>query len=315
MDQLTALRIFLRVAELNSFSKAAAALGISKSAVSKHLTALEEHLGARLLYRTTRQVSLSEEGQSYLERARRILEDIDEADQAVSSLKAEPRGTLRVNCALVYGLRHVAPLLPALSERYPDLVIDLEFNDRYVDLVEEGYDVAIRIGPLPDSSLIARKIGETRLVLVASPAYLAGCGRPRQPRDLGNHDCLLYRGRGGVGEWRFGRDNGEEQTARIGGPVITNNGEALKMAALAGLGIARLPSFMLDDALEAGTLVELLADWPSEPLPIQAVYAPNRHLSAKVRHFIDFLVRTFSGQKHAFDGPKEAPRRMRTSVK
>lgn len=289
MDQLAALRVFLRVAEMQSFSKAATALGMSKSAVSKQMTALESHLGARLLYRTTRQVSLSEEGQAYLERARRIIEDIEEADRAISSLKSEPRGTLRVNCALVYGLRHIAPLLPALAERYPDLAVDLTFNDRFVDLVEEGYDVAIRIGVLPDSSLIARRLGETRLLLVASPGYLARHGHPDHPRALAGHRCLLYRGRGGASEWRLSRSDGSEHVARISGPLVTNNGEALRMAAMAGLGIARLPDFLFADEFQNGALIEILPEWRSPPLPIQAVYAPNRHLSARVRHFIDFL--------------------------
>ena len=293
MDQLTALRVFARVAESGSFSKAAQTLKMSKSAVSKHVAALEGHLGAKLLYRTTRHVSLTEEGRAYLARATRILEDIDEADGAVTALKAEPRGTLRVNSALSFAIRHIAPAIPAFLRQYPRLTVDLELTDRFVDLVEEGYDIAIRIGQLSDSSLIARRLANVPVVCVAAPDYLARAGTPAHPDDLAHHDCLLYRGRSGVSEWELGQGE-RSRRIRVDGPLVANNGDALKAAALQGLGIARLPVFLLDDELARGRLVEVLAACRPSPIPVQAVYAPNRHLSAKVRRFIDYFAARFA---------------------
>lgn len=288
MDQLTALRVFARVAEGGSFSRAAELLGMSKSAVSKHVAALESHLGARLLYRTTRQVSLTEEGRAYLDRAVRILEDLEEADSAVSTLRAEPRGTLRLNCALSFAIRHIAPALPEFHALHPKLAVDLELNDRFVDLVEEGYDLAVRIGELEDSTLIARRLANVPVLFVAAPGYLRRCGTPSRPGDLAEHACLLYRGRGSGREWLAG--TGETaRRVKVSGPLVANNGEAIKAAAIGGLGIARLPAFILDDEIARGTLVEVLPAFRPAPIPVQAVYAPNRHLSAKVRAFIDFF--------------------------
>jgi len=288
MDQITALRVFVRVAEEGSFSNAARALGMSKSAVSKHVAALEAKLGTRLLHRTTRQVTLTEEGRAYWTRASRILEEVEEADNAVGTMKAEPIGTLRVSSAFSFGLRHVAPAIPDFIAQYPRLVVDLDFNDRMLDLLEDGIDVAIRIGDLPDSNLVARRLAATRLMLVAAPGYLERAGKPMAPADLARHTCLLYRGRTGPWHWRLGGAGGGT-TIRVNGPLIANNGEVIKAAAVAGAGIARLPSFLLDDALESGALVEVLDAYRPDPLPIHAVYVPNRHLSAKVRRFVDFL--------------------------
>jgi len=294
MDQITALRVFLCIAEEGSFSGAAQALSLSKSAVSKHVAGLEDRLGARLFNRTTRQVSLTEEGRTYLWRATRILEELEEAAAAVGSMKSEPIGTLRVSSALSFGQRHVAPILPEFLSRYPRLVVDLDFSDRFVDLIDEGFDVAIRVGDLPDSDLVARRLATARILLVASPSYLEEKGWPRRPADLAVHTCLLYRGRGGPRYWGLGGDPETRETVRVDGPLIANNGDALKAAALAGLGIARLPSFLLDDALERGALCEVLPDHRPAPIPIHALYVPNRHLAAKVRYFVDFLANHFS---------------------
>lgn len=293
MDQITALRVFLCIAEEGSFSGAAHALSLSKSAVSKHVAALEDKLGVRLLNRTTRQVSLTEEGRIYLGRAARILEELEEAAAAVGSMKAEPVGTLRVSVALSFGLRHVAPALPEFLSRYPRLSVDLDFSDRFVDLVDEGVDVAIRIGELPESELVARRLATARILLVAAPAYLDARGRPRRPADLAEHTCLLYRGQVGPRYWGLGGESKPRDTVRVDGPLIANNGDALKTAALAGLGIARLPNFLLDDALERGELCEVLPEYRPAALPIHALYLPNRHLAAKVRYFVDFLVGHF----------------------
>lgn len=295
MDQITALRVFLCIAEEGSFSAAAQALSLSKSAVSKHIAALEDRLGARLFNRTTRQVSLTEEGRTYLRRATRILEELEEAAAAVGSMNSEPIGTLRVSAALSFGLRHVAPLLPEFLSRYPRLSVDLDFGDRFVDLIDEGFDVAIRIGDLPDSDLVARRLATARILLVASPSYLEKKGQPRRPADLTAHTCLLYRGRAGPRYWGLGGDRHARETVRVDGPLIANNGDALKTAALSGLGIARLPNFLLDDALERGELREVLPDHRPAPIPIHALYMPSRHLAAKVRYFVDFLANNFSG--------------------
>ncbi|WP_281300420.1 MULTISPECIES: LysR family transcriptional regulator [unclassified Iodidimonas] len=294
MDQLTALRVFIKIAESGSFSKAARKLGMSKSAVSKAVSSLEDHLGARLLYRTTRQVNLTEEGRAYRDRALRIIEDLADADTAVSSLNAEPRGTLRVSSALSFGIRHIAPALPDFLLRHPDLTVDMDFNDRFVDLVEEGYDIAIRIGAMADSSLISRKIASARMVIAAGTGYLERFGTPQKPEDLAHHDCLIYRGRHSPDEWIFHDRAGTRASVKVSGPLFANNGEALKEAARHDLGIVAIPSFLLNPDLEQEGLVEILAHYSQEDLPVQAVYPPNRHLSTKVRRFIDFLADRFA---------------------
>lgn len=289
MDRFQALRVFTQIAQSGSFSDAAKALGMSKSAVSKLMAALEDHLGARLLYRTTRQVSLTEEGRNYYARACRILDDMEEADNEAANLRMEPRGTVRLSCALGFGIRHIAPILPEFLMQYDGVILDVDYTDRFVDLVDEGYDLAIRIGELADSSLIVRRLALSRLVPVASPAYLARHGTPLNPDHLKTHVCLAYRGRYGLSDWVFEGPDGIGCTITPKGAMVANNGTALLMAALGGLGIANIPAFMLGDALEGGLLLPLLPDWRQSPLPIQAVYAPNRHLSARVRLFIDFL--------------------------
>jgi len=295
MDQITALRVFIAIAEEGSFSGAAQALSMSKSAVSKYVSSLEDRLGAKLLNRTTRQVSLTDEGRIYLTRTVRVLDQLEEAAAEVGAMKSEPIGTLRVSSALSFGLRQVAPALPDLLSRYPRLTVDIDFSDRFVDLVDEGVDVAIRIGELPDSTLIARRLATAALILVASPGYLETKGQPERPADLAEHTCLLYRGRSGPRYWKLGAGADGGETIRVDGPLVANNGDALKAAALAGLGIARLPSFLLDDALAAGTLQEVLPEYRPQSLPVHAVYLPNRHLSAKVRYFVDFLAERFAG--------------------
>lgn len=294
MDQLTALRVFARVAETESFSEAARRLGLSKSAVSKHVSMLEDHLGAKLLYRTTRRVSLTEEGQGYLSRIIQVLDDLEEADGAVSALRSDPRGTLRVNAALSFGLRHLGPALVDFHRHYPQVTVDLDLTDRFVDLLQEGVDVAIRIGELSDSSLIARRLTSTRLICLAAPSYLKRHGEPRTVADLASHQCLRYRGRRSPAEWALTPlDGGPEETARVEGPVIANNGDVLVQAAVAGLGIYQSPDFMAYEAIARGDLVPILTHYETPVLPVHAVYPPNRHLSARVRAFIDHLAEWF----------------------
>lgn len=288
VDQFTALRVFSEVARAGSFSRAARVLRLSKSAVSKYVAGLEDMLGVKLLRRTTRHVSLTEDGTNYLGRVRHILEEFDDANRSLSGAGAPPRGTLRVNSALAFGVRHIAPAIPHFLRRYPEIRIDLELADRFVDLVEEGFDLAIRIGALNDSSLVVRRLARARILLVAAPAYLEAQGVPRSPAGLADHACLLYRGRHGFSEWRL--DDGSAMRAfRVSGPMVSNNGEALAAAACGGLGIARLPAFMIENEIKDGRLVEILPECRPESEPVHAVFPSSQHLSQKVRLFTDFL--------------------------
>ncbi len=292
VEPQSSLAVFVRIAETGSLSAAARALGISRSAVSKKLAALEERLGARLLNRTTRRLSLTEVGSAFLERAQRILAELEEAEAAVSRLTTEPRGTLRVNAPMSFGVRHVAPALAGFMARYPDLAVTMDFNDRRVDLVEEGYDLAIRVADLPDSSLIARKLAPARRVVCASPDYWERHGKPDHPRDLAAHNCLVYTHLAGGSEWGF-RDTGGPFGVAIDGTLKANNGDALCEAARAGLGVYFAPTFLVGDDLSSGRLVAVLEAFEDPALSIYAVYPHRRHLSAKVRAFVDYLAASF----------------------
>ncbi len=292
MDSLSALSVFVRIAETGSFSAAARELGVSKSVVSKRLAALEERLGARLINRTTRHLGLTEVGTAFLDRAQRILAELDEAEQAVSRLSTEPRGTLRINAPMSFGVLHVAPLLAEFMALYPDLSVTMDLNDRKVDLIEEGYDLAVRIADLPDSSLIARRLAPARRTVCASPAYWARKGKPETPADLAAHDCLIYSYLQSGNEWRF-RDAAGPVSVSVEGPFRANNGDALRAAALAGLGVCFSPTFIVGEDLRAGRLVSVLDAFEDRSLSVYAVYPHRRHLSAKVRAFVDFLVDRF----------------------
>jgi DNA-binding transcriptional LysR family regulator len=290
MDRLDSMEAFVRVADNRSFSEAARRLGLSKSVVSRQVSALEAHLGARLFHRTTRSLSLTEIGQAYYERCSRILAEIEEANLSVSSLQTEPRGKLRINAPMSFGVLHLARLLPSFLERYPQIDIDMAMNDRFVSLIDEGFDVAVRIGKLEDSSLIARYLGPARQVVCASPAYLERHGAPATPADLATHGCLTYSNRPTPDEWSFRASDGRRWPIEVHGRLRVNNGDALREAALKGVGIVTLPSFIVGCDLQAGTLVALLTDYTPQDLAINAVYPHNRHLSPKVRAFVDFLV-------------------------
>lgn len=288
MDRLGAMRLFVAVAETGSFSSGAQRVGLSKSVASKQIKALEDHLGARLINRTTRRLNLTEVGTAYAERCRRLLADLDETEASVSRLHADPRGVLRINAPMSFGQQHLAPLLAEFLRRYPHIELDLNLNDRRVDLLEEGVDVAIRIGELEDSSLIARKLSETELVACASTDYVAQQGLPGHPDELARHPCLGYSLRAGRDVWRFRRD-GEEVSVNVQGPLRVNNGDTLRVAALAGLGIVLSPCFISGADLQAGRLVRVVPEWRAATLGIYAVYPPHRYLSAKVRAMVDFL--------------------------
>ena len=294
MDKLSAMRAFVKVCETGSFTAAAQAMGVPKSAVSKQVAWLEENLGVRLLNRTTRRSSITEVGQGFLERCRRILEDVTEAEAQATELQTRPGGRLRVTTPFSFGLLHLSQVLCDIATAYPELELDVTMTDRFVSLLDEGFDLAIRIGDLPDSNLIGRRIADPRLVLCASPAYFARAGTPQSPADLAQHNCLIYAREGRHDNWQF-RDNGRDIAVLPRGNLRVNNGDALKMAALRGLGIAQLPVFLAGAELADRRLLPVLTDYERPPLAINAVYPHNRHLSAKVRVFVDELVKRFKG--------------------
>jgi len=295
MDRLAALTAFAAVIETGSFAAAARRLGRSPSRLSRQIADLEAGLGVRLLHRTTRALTLTEAGQAYHEHVARILAELATADQSVGCLQAAPRGRLRVAAPMSFGIGHLAPLLPAFLEAYPEIELDLALNDRFVDLIDEGFDLAVRIGRLADSSLIVRRVAPLRRVLCASPAYLAAHGIPATPDDLAAQDGLGYSNMAPNEEWCFIHpEDGRPWPVRIKPRLRVNNGDALRLAALGGIGFGLLPTFIVGPDLAAGTLVPLLAPYLRQDGAIQAVYPPARHLSPKVRVFVDFLVARFS---------------------
>lgn len=294
MDKLTALAAFTRVVEQGSFARAAQRLGLSTSAVSRHVAELESHLGARLLNRTTRRLSLTDTGRAFHDRAVQLLADLEEAEAAVAAHAVAPRGTLRLTCPITFGERHLAPAIAGFSAEHPQLRFDVDLSDRAVDLVEEGYDLAVRIGAVGSPALIARPIGRTQLVCCASPAYVSRYGAPATPEDLAGHRCLSYAYLAQRDLWRFTDAAGHEKAVRVGGPLVANNGRFVAAIAAEGLGIALEPDFIVGDDLRAGRLVRLLPAFTPASSPIHAVYPSRRHLSTKVRSFVDHLVARFA---------------------
>ena len=293
-DRLTGLEVFAKVAAAGSLSAAGRAIGLSQTMVTKHLAALETRLGAKLFHRTTRRLSLTDAGRGYLESCERILAEIEAAEAAVAADRLKPRGLLRLNVPLVFGVRQIAPRLAEFARLHPHVTVELGLNDRQVDLAEEGWDLAIRIGNLRDSSLVARRLAPCRMTLCASPAYLAAHGTPRTAADLAQHNCLGYTlAQAGADRWMMGRRS--EISVPISGNLRANDGDALLAAAIAGQGIVQQPTFIVADALRARELVRLVLDHPpTEQLAVHAIYLPDRHPPAKVRAFIDFLAGQFA---------------------
>jgi DNA-binding transcriptional LysR family regulator len=288
MDRLTSLTVFARVVDSGGFSAAARRLNMSTTMVSNHVQALEDRLGARLLNRTTRKVSLTEVGKAYYERCTQILADLEQADQIAGALQSTPRGTLRLHMS-THIVRFVAPVVAEFLSLYPESSIELIMGERMIDLVEEGVDLAIRTTPPPDSSLIVRRLAKWRHILCASPAYLAAHDPLRSPPDLARHNCLRYAFYPFGDEWRFTGPGGETVAARVAGNLLTSSGEMLRVAALRGLGVFLAPGFLAAEDLEAGRLVPILPLYRPVEFTINAIY-PHRHLlSAKVRAFIDLL--------------------------
>lgn len=290
LDRVTGMQVFSRVATLGSLSAAARALGMSQTMATKHMAALEGRLGVTLLRRTTRRMTLTEAGRNYLEAVERILADIDDADAKASLERLEVRGTLRLNAPVSFGIREIAPLLPQLGQRHPELTVDLGLNDRQVDLIEEGWDLVVRIGSMKDSTMIARRLAACRTVVCAAPAYIEKHGLPKTTEDLKAHNCLGYTlsRTVGAGQWSFGSD-GKARVA-VRGSLKANNGDALVTAAVAGQGIVYQPTFLVAHELRSGALVPIRLDHaPMELDGIFAAYPGDRSPPAKVRAMIDFL--------------------------
>jgi DNA-binding transcriptional LysR family regulator len=294
MDRFQALRVFAQVVESGSFSAAAARLGLSPTATSRHVAELEGHLQTRLLNRTTRRVSLTESGRLFHQRCVQVLADLEEAEQEAARAAVVPRGTIKLTTSVNFGVRNVAPAIAAFVAAHPDVRFDVSLSDRMVDLVEEGFDLAIRIGAGGSESLVARKLGETRLVPCASPTYLEAHDAPRTPEDLQRHNCFTYEYGSPRDLWRFRDADGRERNVRVKGNLHSNNGDLLAEAAARGAGVVFEPAFIVGPELRAGRLVPLLQEFATEPVPIFAVYPSRKHLSAKVRRFVDFLVERFA---------------------
>jgi len=293
------MAVFVAVVERGSFSGASEPLQLSRATISKHIAALENGLGGRLLNRTTRRISLTEAGQAYYDRCRQILEDVADAECVVTGFSSEPRGRLRINAPMSFGTKQFAGIVAQFCLAHPAIDVELSLNDRFVDLVEEGYDLVIRITQLKASSLIARKLAPCRVVLCAAPEYLNTHGRPNSPAELERHTCLHYAYAEAGKTWILHGPDGEHRI-RIHPKLSADNGDALYVAATQGLGIALLPTFIAADAIRAGDLEIILPAYQSPRIDIYAVYASRKHLSAKVRAFIDFAVRQL-GDKPAWD--------------
>ena len=297
MDKLTSIKAFTRVVQHGSFAAAARELRLSRSAVSKYVIDLEQALGVQLLVRTTRSASPTENGQAYYERCVAILADLEEADLAVTRLQAEPRGMLRVNAPMSFGTLHLGAAIADFMKKYPALHIQLILSDQQIDPVQEGFDVTLRIAELASSSLVARKIAPARRVICAAPAYLAQRGTPQHPNDLRDHDCLAYGHLATGNQWKLTGTDGNHWI-RIPWTLCSNNAEVLCAAAVRGQGIALLPTFIAGADLQEGSLRSILTDYAAPEISIYAIYPETRHLSVKVRVFIDFLIDRFGGRPY-----------------
>ena len=297
MDKLHAMEIYVRVAELESFARASERLNMAPASVSTAIRNLESHLGVRLMTRTTRKVSLTDDGRAYLERCRRVLAEIDETEAALKQTQSRPQGRLRIELPTGLGHIYVTPALPAFSARYPDVKVVMSLGDRFVDLTEEDVDVILRVGKLEDSPMVAKRVYDARFVTCAAPDYLARHGKPKTPAELAKHNCLGYfsASLGRSARWNY-RKGAREAFHAPGGTLHTNNPEALTDLAIAGAGVVCMLETGVQRAIRDGRLVPLLEDWESPIAPISVLYWPSRHLSAKVRVFVDFIAELFAKQ-------------------
>jgi DNA-binding transcriptional LysR family regulator len=296
MDRLTSLTAFVRVVDSGGFSAAARRLNMSTTMVSNHVQSLEDRLGARLLHRTTRKVSLTEVGKTYYDRCTQILADLEQADDIAGSSQSIPRGTLRIYTA-THIVQYVGPVVAEFLAAYPEVKVDLSMGERTVDMIDEGYDVAVRLTPPPDSSLIVRSLATWRHVLCCSHGYLEAHPRPEQLADLAQHNCIRHELYPFGDDWRFADRKGNPASVRVTGNLVTNSGDTLRLAALHGAGIFLAAGFLVHDDLEAGRLVRLLPEYRPVEFAMNAVYPHRHHLSAKVRTFIDMLVKHSAEQQ------------------
>ena len=296
MDRWSAMEAFVRVVEAGSFVAAAERLGMSTSSLSRWIADLEQHLGTRLLNRTTRRLSLTESGQSYYERCVTLLADLAEAEALAGQAAVHARGTIRVTCSHSMAEQRVAPAISTFVERHPAVTFELVVSDRIVDLVEEGFDLAIRVGPVGSDRLVARRLGTMRLLLCAAPSYLVRHPAPKRPADLAVHNALTYAYSASPRVWRFTGPSGDLEEVRVSGSLHANSGDALRAAGVAGLGVLNEPDFLLENAVKDGRLVRLLPDYLGGSGDIWAVYPSRRHLSLKVRLFVDHVALAFGGE-------------------
>ena len=297
MDLLSRMRVFTAVVDAGSFVGAAEKLELSPGVVTRHVAQLEAHLGVRLLNRTTRRLSLTGSGTDYFQRADQILGLIQDAESAVAQESALPRGTLRVTAPSILGIHHLDRAIAEYVRRHPGVEVDLSISERVVDLVEEGFDLAVRVSKAIAPGLVARRLAPVRLAVCASPGYLKRHGTPKAPDDLADHNCLFYSGSTYRNNWLFRRD-GAEKTVQVAGTVHSNNGDVLVNAAVEGLGIVYEPTLLVYEALRQRRLVRVLPDWETEEYSLFAVYANRRFLPPKVRVFIDFLVGRFGPEPY-----------------
>lgn len=288
-------RAFVAVMETGSFVAAAARIGVSSGQASKLVARLETELGVRLLNRTTRAVSATEAGRSYYERIRALLDEFDDLDLAVRNISQSPRGRLRITAPLTFGTMELARALAEFATAYPEIDLDVSFSDRLVSLVDEGFDLAVRVGRNPDSSLVARKLCQSRIVLVGAPAYLDARGEPQRPSDLAGHDCVIDANFREPNRWTFQGDDGAPAPVPVVGRIRFSNAEACLRAAEAGLGLAYLPSFVAGPSVASGRVRRVLTRHEAPPLAVLALYPHSRHLAAKVRALVDFLAERYRG--------------------
>jgi DNA-binding transcriptional LysR family regulator len=295
MDKFEDIQAFVTVVDTGSFTAAADRLGSAKSAISRRVSALEERLGVQLLHRTTRVLNLTETGRSFYDHGTRILADLEEAEAAVQQEHGELRGTLRFALPLSFGVRHMCGPIATFSKQHPKVRFDLDLNDRRVDLIEDNFDVALRIGRLTDSSLIARRLFDVRAVVCGSPHYLNTHGAPETPADLDDHQCLVYSNLDDPDKWEYEDRDGNRSTVKVNSIMSASSGDFLSNAAAHGMGLVIQPTFIASAAIRSGNLIPVLTDYAWPISPAYAVYPPTRHLSYRVRAFIDFLVDRFSG--------------------
>lgn len=306
MDKLAAMNAFAKVVLSGSYAEAARRLGLTRSAVSKAVNELEQSLGVRLLDRTTRHVMPTEAGLAYYERTLAILAQVEETENQISCLHDAPRGLLKINAPVSFGMLYLGSAVADFMALYGDLKVELSLNDRFIDPIEEGVDITVRIGAMADSSLIVRRIAPARMAVVASNEYLAKYGTPKTPADLRDHRCLSYSHSVSMQRWQLTQD-GQPISVPIGACLSSNNGHILRDMALKGIGIARVPTFIVGGDIKTGRLQMILPDNRPEDLTVQALYAPNRYLAAKTRVFIDFLAKRFGNAPDWDNFPTNCP--------